>query len=108
MNYIKPIYKTITGINDKYLIANYGFKRSEYGATLRFPVYKYKNKPLIFVELIFDGEENQIHVIVMDNNGNPYGYNKEEYGDSKVIEKINNHICREVDRFTKEGIILAT
>lgn len=105
MTYIQPTYKVSESITEKYLINTYNFKKSEYGLTLRFPVYKYKNKPLIFAEFIYDGEENNIHVRATDNNGNSCNYNKEEYGKSDVIEKINKEIWKKLNELINGGVI---
>lgn len=105
MQHILPTYKTTNMVDNRFLIDNYGFRRTEDGATLRFPVYKYKNKPLIFAEFIFDQEEKQIHIRVIDNNGNSCSYNKEEYGDSAVIRKTNSEISKQLKFLERKGII---
>lgn len=105
MNYIKPIYKTVDTITSKLLIDFYDFRSFSGETVYRFPVYKYNNKPLIFTEMAFNEDENQIHIRAVDNNGNNYNYNKEYYGESDVIEIINKNIRYKLDEFNKKGII---
>ena len=91
MKYIKPIYK-LNDTNTNMLINQYGFRKYFGEIVYRFPVYKYNNKPLIFAEFLYNDEENTIHIRVMDDSGNSYNYNKEEYGKSDVIETVNKRI----------------
>lgn len=105
MAYIQPTYKTSNKVTERYLIDTYGFKKSMYGTILRFPVYKYKNKPLIFAEFIFDNDENQISIRAIDDKGNIHNYNKEEYGRSDVITCINKELWKTINKLIEGGVI---
>ncbi len=104
MKYINPTYK-IHNITKQELIGKHGFTRFGDTISFRFPVYKHKERPLIFCEFALNEEENQIHVNVVDHNGNSYNYNKEYYGKSLLISKINHKINNEINKLIKAGII---
>lgn len=103
--FIQPTYLVSDKINEKYLTDNFNFRKSEYGLTLRFPVYKYKSKPLIFSEFVYDKEESQIHIRAIDINGYSCNYNKEIYGKSDVIIYINKQIWSKLNELIKGGVI---
>ena len=103
--YIQPAYKTSNKINGKYLISKYGFRKNENNVVLKFPVYKYKNKPLIFAELIYDEEENKIYVRAVDNDDNFQNYNIEPYGKSEVIIQVNKEIWKKLNALIEGGVI---
>lgn len=105
MKYIKPTYKINNGIDEISLIRDYDFKKSFGEIVYRFTVYKYITRPLVFCELIYNKEESQLHVRVIDNNGLDYGYNKEEYGKSSLIELINSKINKKLKELNEKGLI---
>lgn len=71
-----------------------------------FPVYRYKNRPVIYAEFVVYVDENILHVNATDMNNNHVNYNNEEYGKSRIIKTINENINKEIEKFTKEGLIL--
>ena len=48
-----------------------------------------------------------IHINVYDLNGDTYSYNKEEYGNSLIIELVNERIQEKVEEFINKGLIIA-
>lgn len=106
MKYIKPIYEVKTSINEKILLDHYDFRIFMGEIINKFPVYKCKNKPLIYGEFIFDNVEHQVYIRAIDNNGVTYSYNKEEYGKSDVVETVNENIWTRIKQLEKEGVIV--
>ena len=106
MIYVQPNYKISKNITTKTLINDYGFYKTAMGATLRFPVYKYKFKTLIYGEFIFDDEEQRIYIRASDNNGNFVNYNDtESYGKSNVVKIINEEVYKKIIELVEKGVI---
>lgn len=107
MEYIKPTY-SIKNIDIKELLFKFDFHKYSKDCLIhRFPVYKYKNKILIYGEfVIYDDDTNTLHVNAFDTNGNSYNINGEEYGVSLVSEIVNKKILTEIYKFAKEGLLL--
>lgn len=106
MKHINPIYKTHDYITASSLRKYRFHKNLEDNIVYRFTVYKYKNKPLIFCDFIFNEEEKQIHINCFDSNNTICSYNKEEFGKSDVTEIVNQNIFNEIMRFVQEGVIV--
>lgn len=106
MKYIKQIYEVKTSVTEKILLDHYDFRISMGEITNKFPVYKYKNRSLIYGEIIFDNVEHQIYIRAIDNNGNAYSYNEEEYGKSDVVEIVNKNIWTKIKQLEKDGVII--
>ncbi len=105
MKYIKPVYETQEHITSSLLYKYKFHKNLENNMVYRFPVYKYKNKPLIYCDFIFNEEEKQIHINCFDTNNNSCAYNEEYYGKSDVAEIVNKNIQKELNFLIKEGVI---
>ena len=106
MKHINPIYKTHDYVTPT-LLRKYKFhKNLDNDMVYRFVVYRYKNRPLIFCDFIFDEEEKQIHINCFDSNNTLCNYNKEEFGKSDVTEIVNQNIFNEIVYFIKEGVIV--
>ena len=79
MKHINPTYKVVNK-DIKEILFTYDFHKYGDEFVHKFPVYKYKNKTLVWCSfVIYEDDINTMHVNVFDINGNSYEYNKEEY-----------------------------
>lgn len=106
MKYIKPMY-TVKNVDVHELFA-VGFRKyRDNSLVYRFPIYKYKNRPLVFCEFaIYDDDRNVLHINAFDLQGNSCNYNKEEYGRYDTTAEFNYNIWDEIKKMEKKGIIL--
>lgn len=111
MKYIDSTYKininNIGAKNIKEIMSMFNFYRYGDEYIHRFPVYRYKNKSLVWCYfIIYEDDISKMHINVLDINYNSCNYNKDEYGNSLVTEIINKRIYEELDYLTKEEFLL--
>lgn len=72
----------------------------------RFPVYKYKNDPILWCILYVDIENNSCNINIFDQNNNIYAqYFDREYGNNIVVEDIDKRINLQFGFLVKKKIL---
>lgn len=106
MRYIEPMY-TVKNVDIKDLF-DLGFRKYRDDSLVhRFPIYKYKNRLLVFCEFtIFDDDKNLLHINVFDLQGNSCNYNKEEYGRYDTTNEFNYNIWEELKKMEERGVVI--
>lgn len=69
------------------------------GYIYRFPVYKYRNVPLLFCWLGIDEDTRTVWHDIYDSNGTLYPpYYDRGYGQNEIIPQIEDMVLAELDR----------
>lgn len=84
-------------------LKDYGFKYNTY----RIIGYKYKQKPIVFVDFI--ATDSILRYNVVKQNGDtyfPYYNNYLSFNKNNIIEKIESSIKIEINKMKKKGLII--
>lgn len=91
----------------KEILKENNFRYIEGVYSYRFPVYKYKNQPIIWCIIYVNIEDSLCCLHVYDQNNNTYSqyFDRTYGGKNLLVESIDGVIEDQINSFVKAGIL---